>query len=150
MRPNDEIAMDLKNEYRQTLMNVLLTGNWIDIQTTKVLRPFKISLTQYNILKILENIHPKPSTLKKVQSQLIDPISNGSRNIHKLTLMGLIEKEFDSIDKRQLKLRISTKGKNLLKKMDNVIDEKIGNSQELSGQDLIVANQVLDKLRTIY
>ena len=138
---------DLYKEYEKSIMKLIYTGNLISIKLSKILKKHKISLIQYNILKILEKDKKGLTSLKSLQEQLLNPISNCSRNIDALFEMGYVSKKNSQKDKRLLNLYILKKGQNLLDKIDAVVKEQNATVLNLSKEELTLLNDLLGKIK---
>ena len=62
---------EFKNDYINACVNILYTSSFMLKMKTKTLRPFNISLQQFNILNILNNEFPEPSTVKPLAEQML-------------------------------------------------------------------------------
>jgi len=148
MKLEDEIKQEkFKNVYQKAVLNILFTASWINNLNISFLKPFRISPQQFNVLRILRGQFPKPATINLLQERMLDRTSNASRLVEKLRRKSLIRRSQSGKDRRQVDVLITSKGLNLLKK----IDDKIGNIEiyfeKISPQEAESINIILDKMR---
>lgn len=150
MRIEDEIKQQksFADEYVKAHVNILYTASWLSSGSAKVLKPFGISLHQFNILRILRGMHPKPGSIKELTERMIDKSSNASRLVDKLIAKNLVVKDKCSEDNRRAEVLISEEGLTLLAKASESMDDfnktLAGN---LSNEEAQMLNDCLDKLR---
>lgn len=141
---------EFKNDYINACVNILYTASFMLKMKTKTLRPFNISLQQFNILNILNNQFPEPSTVKPLAKQMLDETSNVSRLIDKLNIKGLVQKTNGVKDRRKVEISITKKGLDVFKMaasaLENITEFQLSN---LSQKEVILLNQLLNKTRSI-
>lgn len=137
------------SEYQQTYLNLLYTSSWLHLQSTKLLKRYSVSPQQYNILRILQNLHPKPATVKLLTEQMTDKMSNASRLVEKLKQKGLVEREACDEDRRRVDVSLTSKGLELLEKTALLVDENIeANMRNLSAEQTALLNDLLNQLHS--
>jgi DNA-binding MarR family transcriptional regulator len=73
MKLEDEIKQKkFKDEYEKLVVNILFTGNWMNLLNAKNLKPLGLTLPQYNVLRILRGQHPKPATVNLLIDRMLD------------------------------------------------------------------------------
>jgi DNA-binding MarR family transcriptional regulator len=86
---------------------------------------FKITLAQFNVLRILKGAHPGGYPRGEIIIRMVEPSPDVTRLIDRLIREGLVER-FNSDEDRRLSLaRITKKGINLLKKINPEVDKFI-------------------------
>lgn len=136
------------NVYQKAHINILFTSSWLSQQSSHLLRPLNISWQQFNILRILRGMNPKPATVKLLTERMIDKMSNASRLVDKLKKKGLVDRIPCSEDRRRVNIYITDEGLALLEKASNLMEhdlhERMGGLSQDEAQEL---NRLLDKLR---
>ncbi len=85
MKIEDEIKQDkFKSEYQKLAINLIFTGNWINSKNAELLKPYKLTSQQYNLLRILRGQYPKPVTVNLLIERMLDKMSNASRIVDRL------------------------------------------------------------------
>ncbi len=140
---------EFKNDYINACVNILYTSSFMLKMKTKTLRPFNISLQQFNILNILNNEFPEPSTVKPLAEQMLDETSNVSRLIDKLSAKGFVQRTNGLKDRRKVEISITKKGLEVFKAaalaLENITEFQLGN---LSQTEVVLLNQLLTKTRS--
>lgn len=135
--------------YVKTDVNLLYTCGWLQNEMTRFFKKFGISLQQYNVLRILRGQHPKAVMLTQITERMIDKMSNATRLVDKLKLKGLVTREVNDENRRQVNIHITEAGLELLKTID--IDMKEATPPEryskLSKSTLVQLNKILDQIR---
>jgi hypothetical protein len=124
MEIEKEIKQTVKfsSEYHKMAVNLLYTASWIDIQHTRLLKPFGLTPQQFNLLRILRGQHPKPATINMLIDRMIDKSSNASRLVDRL-----LAKVLKQIDMQY-----------------HIMEAPMKN---LTEKEAVLLNQLLDKLR---
>ncbi len=149
MKIEDEIKQkSFANEYIKAHINVLFTASWLSSGAGKELKKLGISGHQFNILRILRGMHPKPGSIKELTERMIDKSSNASRLVDKLISKNLVLKAKCDEDHRRAEVVISEEGLALLdvasRRMDDYTASISGN---LTETEVLTLNRLLDKLR---
>jgi DNA-binding MarR family transcriptional regulator len=105
------------------ILEILKSGYWYDKKVESVLRPFGISHEQFNVLRILEHNHPRPYSLKEIQSRLMNQTANTTRLVEKLKLKKLVNSSYSKTNRRMLEISITESGINLLVKINTPLFE---------------------------
>lgn len=148
MRLEDEIKQKkFKSEHHKLVLNLIYTGNWIQIDSLRFFKKYGLSSQQYNILRILRGQHPNPVNLGLIQERMLDKNSNASRLVDKLKLKKLVERKESKVDRRQIDLTITEKGLELLKEIDPEVDKLESSYGKLTDEEAKQLNDLLDKLR---
>jgi len=136
-----------KSEHHRLIVNIIYTNGWLNGKHVEWLKPFDISMQQYNVLRILRGTHPSPASINTIISRMLDKNSNASRLVEKLRQKGFIERTVCENDRRQVDVVITQKGLELLSLIDVeiVIFEK--NFHSLTQAEAAELNRLLDKLR---
>jgi DNA-binding MarR family transcriptional regulator len=139
---------EFKNEYQKAHINILFTAGWLSKRSAELLKPFKISWQQFNILRILRGIHPEAASVKLLTERMIDKMSNASRLVEKLKQKGFVERKECPEDRRKVEVRITRQGLEVLEKASEAIEKDFELYQSrVEEKQMKVLNDTLDKLR---
>jgi DNA-binding MarR family transcriptional regulator len=136
-----------ENVFQQALVNIFFTYHWSNQHVKEALAPYDITQQQFNVLRILRGQHPKPCTIRLVKSRILDKLSDVSRIVDRLVQKGYVQKNINDLDKRALDIVISKKGLKLLEKLDKEIDFSAFISPNLTEEEAVQLNHLLDKCR---
>jgi DNA-binding MarR family transcriptional regulator len=148
MKIEDEIKQKkFKSEYQKILINLLFTGSWISLRESKILKPFGLTLQQYNILRILKGQYPNPATVNLLIERMLDKTSNASRIVDRLVNKKLITRKACPKDRRSVDVLIKAEGIELLRKIEEMQIEEQNEINSLTDSEMKTLNRLLDKLR---
>ncbi len=143
-----DIAKDINsifpNEKVKALINIKYTANWLDTLGNEILKPYKISIQQYNILRILRGAD-KSITVNTIKDRMIQKSPNATRLMDKLCDKNLIERIRCENDRRVVYIKISEKGLKLLNTIN--IDEFDNQMNAITEDEAKLLNKLLDKIR---
>ncbi len=136
-----------KSEYQKLFINIIYTANWLNNESIKTLKPFGISPQQYNVLRILKGQHPNAISVNNIIDRMLDKNSNASRLVDKLKQKELVEREICPEDRRQVDIKITNKGLDLLESISKKMDDFINLKDAISVEEATQINGFLDQLR---
>ena len=114
------------------------------------IKGYEISPTQYNVLRILRGQHPNGMSGGELQDRLLHNMSNSTRLVDRLLEKGLVDRQKNPEDKRQMLISITALGLKLLKNLDVAVIEFDKKMMNLPEGQLMVLNNLLDDLRHSY
>lgn len=136
-----------KSERHKALVNILFTEAWLRSRMSEILKPFKLTGQQYNVLRILRGSYPKPISTRCIRSRMLDKMSDASRIVDRLFKKELVERKACSSDKRLVDVVITDKGLKLLEQIDEPLDSLGDAFGLITEQEAQALNETLDKLR---
>ena len=86
-------------------------------------RPFGVTPTQYNVLRILRGAGNSGLCRNEVRDRMIAQVPDVTRLLDRLEEMKLIERERDADDRRMVTTRITASGLKLLERLDGPVVE---------------------------
>jgi len=129
-------------------VNIIYTSAWINQTTASVLKPFGLSLQQFNILRILRGRAGKPATIKLLTERMLDKMSNASRLVDKLKEKGLVDRQECPTDRRRVDIVITEKGLDMVKRASSAVEStRTKQFESLSDTEAETLSHLLDKLR---
>lgn len=111
----------LSNLEEEAFLNLQRTAGNLFQAFNRVLRPFELTPTQYNVLRILRGAHPARLTCGEVGERMVNPEPDVTRIIDRLISRGLVSRERDESDRRIVRVEISEHGLLLLAKLDEPV-----------------------------
>ena len=136
-----------KNDHQKLAINILFTHGWLFGKLSNIIKKKNITLSQYNILRILRGQHPKYSTISFIKSRMLDKTPDVSRLVDRLVEKKLVERFICTEDRRRVNVTISKKGLSLLKQLDFLDDDFKKIFHNISDKEVKTVNIILDKLR---
>ncbi len=136
-----------KNVYQKVMINIMFTSSWLEDRNAKIVKDKKLSITQYNVLRILRGSHPKPCTSQDIQERMINKRSDVTRLVERLRKVELVTREVCDENRRKVDIMITNKGLNLLNLLDPQIEDINKFSDTLNEKEAQQLSNLLDKLR---
>ena len=120
--------MSLKEEIRQNrpfhsleqeaMLNIARTDAVLSYSIIEALKPFDITPTQYNVLRILRGAGHDGLCREDIRERLVAQVPDVTRLLDRLEQAGLVDRARDKKDRRLVNTRITHAGLDLLKKLD--------------------------------
>jgi len=134
---------------KKTVLNIAYSSIWMKDDFISLLKPYDISVEQYNVLRILRGKKGVATNLQDIQERMINKMSNTTRLVDKLILKDLVERFICEKNRRKVDIYITKKGLELLDELDPLVDNmEIQMTSNLSIEELETLNTLLTKLRT--
>ena len=131
---------------QRTIIHFFLVNNKMNEALTAALKPFGVSLQQFNVLRILRGQQGKPANLSTLNERMVSKMSNTTRLVDKLMSKGYVDRITCPSNRRKVEISITDEGRKALKHMDKVITET---EEQLVGQldnkEMEALNLLLDK-----
>lgn len=149
------ISEDLKqskfpSEAAKAVVNAIYTGNWIVQQQQELLKPFGLTVQQYNVLRILRGQQGNPMTVLAITERMLDKMSNASRLVDRLVEKDLVLRRECPQDRRAVDILVLPAGLDLLNQVDQVQNDWGKHFDTLGVERLEEMNQILDEFRTVF
>lgn len=139
---------NFKSPQQKLAINLIYTTNWLNYSYHQHFKQYKITVQQFNVLRILRGQHPHYSSLKLIKARMLDRVSDASRIVDKLVEKKYILRHQCPNDRRSVNLLISDKGLAVLKDLDVIDDTTKDLFKNLSHKDIDKLNHLLDRLRS--
>ncbi len=133
----------------KTIIHLVLVNQKITELITEALKPFDVSIQQFNVLRILKGQNGKAANLSTLNERMISKMSNTTRLVDKLILKEYVKRTTCETNRRKVEIFITNKGKEGLKKMSDVVvntEKKI--LQSITTNEMNNLNELLNKLNT--
>jgi len=138
-----------KTPYHRVMVNLIYTSNWIADNQSKLLKPFGLTLQQYNVLRILRGQFPAPVKVSDITERMLDKMSNASRLVDKLLLKELVLRTECPTDRRAVDVVITDAGMALLVKIDALLSGwENGQRTKLTEDEAVQLSHLLDQMRS--
>ena len=114
-------AQAFSSPEEEALLNLLRTADCLERAMQRMIRPWGITLTQYNVLRILRGAQPRGLTCTAVGDRMITAEPDITRLLARLKSLKLIRQQRDKRDKRVIWTQISPTGLVLLEESDDAV-----------------------------
>jgi DNA-binding MarR family transcriptional regulator len=118
-----EIAQNrpFASQAEEAILNLMRTADCLQRAFQRATRPWGVTSTQYNVLRILRGSHPDGLTCSAIGERMVTAVPDITRLLGRLKALHLIRQHRDRNDRRILWTHISGAGLVLLAGMDEVI-----------------------------
>ena len=106
---------------QEAMLSIERTAALLGHQLEQALKPFGVTPTQYNVLRILRGAGERGLCRSEVRERLIAQVPDVTRLLDRLEETKLIERERDSVDRRLVNTRITDQGLDLLRRLDEPV-----------------------------
>jgi len=115
--------LSFESAEQEAILNILVSSNHIKSKIEAVCIKYGITISQFNVLRILNGKYPEGYPRCDIISRMIDPAPDVTRLIDRLIKQGLVERYASTEDRRLSIARITNKGRAVLNKIKPKIDE---------------------------
>jgi DNA-binding MarR family transcriptional regulator len=136
-----------RSEVQKLLLNISFTSSWISTIMTNKLKPFDITPSQYNVLRILKGKHPEAYCNHQIVERMIDKSSNVTRIVDKLVKKNLAIRSESAIDKRSVQIYISESGIKIIERIEIMLENSVESFSEFDAAKAKLMSDWLDELR---
>ena len=131
---------------RRTIIHMMLVNNTINGHIAIALKPFDISIQQFNVLRILRGQKGKPANLSTLNERMVTKMSNTTRLVDKLISKGYVDRITCPSNRRKVEINITKKGTDKLIEMDKAMSQtESGLLHQFSNSELEQLNYLLNK-----
>jgi DNA-binding MarR family transcriptional regulator len=144
-----EQAQSFSSPQEEALLNLMRSADCLHRAMQQRLKHSALTLTQYNVLRILRTARPAGLTCSAIGSMMITPEPDITRLLARLKAQLLISRQRDLHDRRVVWSRITDQGLDLLAKLDAVVEQAPRELlQELTREELYTLTRLLKKARS--
>lgn len=133
----------------EAFLNLVRTTGQLQHILRSHLKPYGITETQYNCLRILKGAGTTGLTCAEISERLVNRDPDITRLVARLERIHLVQRERDAKDRRIVVTRISAQGLERLRELDQVVTESITASlASLNEKELKAIIRLLERVRS--
>ena len=143
-----ENTKKIETIHTQAYFRFLHTANYLELTIKEVLQPYKLTHSQYNILRILRGSKHIPLAANEIKDRMIVPSPDVTRLIDRLVKKGLVHRQTCPENRRKVDITIKPKGLELLTTLDPQMHQIVTNcfEEKISNQEAAIFNKILNKI----
>ena len=141
------LTSQFNNLHEKAIVNIIFTANVVQDALKMIIKPYGISLPQYNVLRILNGRKKGYATCGDLKAVMLDKNPDVTRLCDKLVDKDLISRHCNAKNKRQILLQISEKGEEVLSQINPIIYAFYAKLNSLNHNDLSQLSDWLDDFR---
>lgn len=121
----------LQDEIRQTkpfesledeaFVSIIRTAGAFQWREAEFLKPYEITLPQYNVLRILRGSEPDGLICREIGERMITRDPDMTKLLDRLEARGLVKRERQEKDRRVIVVRVTSEGLRLVKEIDRPV-----------------------------
>jgi len=122
---------------QECFLNIERTGAVLHDAFERMLRPFGVSATQFNVLRILRGAGPDGLCRNEVRDRLVTRMPDVTRLLDRMEEAGLVNRVRSTFDRRQVRTQLTPRGREVVDALDApVADEHHRRLGHLSDEQL--------------
>ena len=149
-RLRDEIRQNkpFASLHQEAYLNLARTAAVLSHSFNEAIKPYGITATQYNVLRILRGAGGAGLCRNDVRDRLVAQVPDVTRLLDRMEEAGLIERERETTDRRLVTTRITPEGLRLLADLDaRIVEVHRAQLGHLSKQQLTTLIELLSLAR---
>lgn len=123
MSLRDEIQQTrpFATQHEEAILNIVRTASQLTYETAEAFKPFGLTTTQYNVLRILRGAGAEGLPCGAIAERLVTRDSDVTRLLDRLAGQHLVERGRSASDRRVVAVRITQTGLDLLARIEPVL-----------------------------
>lgn len=143
-----EQSIPFSSAREEALLNLLRTADQFSHAMQRAIRPWGVTATQYNVLRILRGAGPDGLTCSEIGSRMLTADPDITRLLRRLKALRLIRQHRDRHDRRIVLTNISETGLGLLDEMEPAVKRAPDALLEhLSAEEIAELTRLLERAR---
>ncbi len=148
MKIQDELKFkSISSTFHESMVNLYFTYKWFDEQTKTIFKKHNLLAQHFNVLRILKGKHPESCSIKDIKEVIMDKGRDITRLLDKLVDLGLVSRELNPDNRRQMSVSLTSAGLKLEKKINQELTTKVNSLNNLSEEEARQLSLLLDKVR---
>lgn len=132
----------------EALLNVMRTAAVLEHMLAEALKPYGVTPTQYNALRILRGAGAEGLCRNEIRDRMIKSVPDATRLLDRLEQAGLARRHRSDSDRRFVTACITDQGLDLLDRIDRPLNEMFeARLGHLSRSDLRTLSELLGRAR---
>jgi DNA-binding MarR family transcriptional regulator len=143
-----EQAHSFSSPQEEALLNLMRSADCLHRAMQQRLKPSGLTMTQYNVLRILRGAQPAGLTCSAIGRRMVTPEPDITRLLARLKAQKLLRQRRDLQDRRVVWTHITTQGVEVLEKLDDIVEQAPRELlKELTQEELHILTGLLKKAR---
>jgi DNA-binding MarR family transcriptional regulator len=137
-----------RSREEEAFLNLIRTASALEHAQAEGLKEFGVTLTQYNVLRILAGAGPSGLCRNEVRDRMVTPVPDATRLLDRLEAAGYVKRTREGEDRRFVTAHITEAGQELLDRMAEPVAEHLRrNLGHMSEAELREFSSLLQKAR---
>ena len=109
---------------QEAQLSVIRTGAMLMDEIEQFLRPYEITATQYNVLRILRGAEPNGLCRNELRDRMLTRMPDMTRLLDRMEEAGLVTRQRSTADRRLVTTQITKKGRQIVDDLDEAADDQ--------------------------
>jgi DNA-binding MarR family transcriptional regulator len=134
--------------HEEVVLSMVRTADQLSASITEVLREPNLSLSQYNVLRILRGAGAEALSCGEISERMVRRDPDLTRLLDRLESRGLVERTRGTSDRRVVLAKITSEGRRLLESLDDPIRKMVKQSlSHMPESRLALLSELLEEAR---
>jgi len=134
---------------QEVYLSILRTASELSYSVDQFFRPFDITPSQYNVLRILRGAGDNGLCRNEISERMVTATPDMSRLLDRMERAGWVQRERAEDDRRQVSTYITKSGRELLKRLETPTRDFVTRLFDgVAASDLKIVLKVNDRIRT--
>lgn len=127
-------------------LNIRVASALLESRFNSISDEYKITMSQYNVLRILNGVYPEGHPRCEIASRMIEKSPDITRIIDRLEKQGLVERDRTDKDRRLSVTRITKKGIEIAEKIKPIVQKAhLDTTKNLTDEECKNLSMLLEK-----
>jgi DNA-binding MarR family transcriptional regulator len=109
---------------QEAMLNVVRTGAVLNDLLEQLLKPFELSVPQYNVLRILRGAEPNALCRNDIRDRMITRMPDMTRLLDRMEEAGLVARTRETEDRRMVLTRLTAEGHRLVDEITPLVESE--------------------------
>jgi DNA-binding MarR family transcriptional regulator len=115
--------MKTEDPYQLAFVQLMRTADRLMLELAELLRPYDVSPTQYNVLRILRGAGKQPMNCVEIADRMISRDPDITRLLDRMQARGLISRERSVEDRRAVYVTLTAESQSILRSLDKSVKD---------------------------
>lgn len=122
----DEIKQNkpFQSLQQEAQLSIIRTGSLLMDEVEQFLKPYGVTATQYNVLRILRGAEPEGLCRNELRDRMLTRMPDMTRLLDRMGDVGLVARSREDDDRRMVRSRITASGLKILADVDGVAGQE--------------------------
>jgi DNA-binding MarR family transcriptional regulator len=132
---------------QEAQLNIIRTGSLLLDEVEQFLKPYGVTATQYNVLRILRGAEPVGLCRNELRERMLTRMPDVTRLLDRMEEVGLVSRTREDEDRRMVRTKVTPAGLAILSAVDDVAQQE--HKRRFRGLDATQLQTLIDLLTLV-
>jgi DNA-binding MarR family transcriptional regulator len=132
---------------QEAQLNIIRTGSLLLDEVEQFLKPYGVTATQYNVLRILRGAEPVGLCRNELRERMLTRMPDVTRLLDRMEEVGLVSRTREEEDRRMVRTKVTLAGLEILSAVDEVTQQE--HKRRFRGLDATQLQTLIDLLTLV-